>query len=77
MAKRPERPPPRQEKQRRDSGEQSGSTGRNPGTGDTRDDGANTGQDSYGMNDAGPRAANDDRINRDSAKPGSTAPRSR
>src|SRR5690349_12268451 len=36
------------EKDRRDSGDQSGSTGRNPGTGDHRD-GADTGQDHYGM----------------------------
>jgi hypothetical protein len=46
-------PPPRQVKHRRDSGEQSGSTGRNPGTGDPRQDGANTGQDRYGMTGAG------------------------
>ena len=36
------------EKEHRDSDDQSGSTGRNPGTGDHRD-GANTGQDRYGM----------------------------
>jgi len=44
------------EKDQRDSDDQSGSTGRNPGTGDHRD-GADTGQDRYGMTgDAGENA---------------------
>jgi hypothetical protein len=37
------------EKDHRESNDQSGSTGRNPGTGDNRD-GADSGQDRYGMN---------------------------
>jgi hypothetical protein len=57
MTHRPQEQQPRRaaqdphppEKDRRDSGEQSGSTGRNPGTGDHRQDGADTGQDRYGM----------------------------
>lgn len=47
MANRPHQQQPPQ-KDRRDANEQSGSTGRNTGTGDKRD-GANTGQDNYGM----------------------------
>lgn len=56
MTQRPQHQQPRvdpknarpADKDQRDSDEQSGSTGRNPGTGDHRD-GANTGQDRYGM----------------------------
>jgi hypothetical protein len=40
---------PRAEQDKRDADEQSGSTGRNPGTGDEKQDGKNTGQDDYGM----------------------------
>ena len=47
----PRRPgnPPRAKKDERDADEQSGSTGRNPGTGDDKQDGKDTGQDDYGM----------------------------
>jgi hypothetical protein len=47
----PRRPgsPPRAKKDERDANEQSGSTGRNPGTGDEKQDGKDTGQDDYGM----------------------------
>lgn len=40
---------PNQPKEHRDSDEQSGSTGRTPGKGTRREDGANTGQGRYGM----------------------------
>src|SRR5689334_12564365 len=64
MTRRPQDPQPRvaandahpTEKDHRDSDEQSGSTGRNPGAGDHRD-GADSGQDRYGMTGvAGPNA---------------------
>lgn len=47
----PRRPgsPPRSGQDERDTDEQSGSTGRKPGTGDDKEDGKNTGQDDYGM----------------------------
>lgn len=41
--------PPRAEKDERDADAQSGSTGRNPGTGDEAQDGKSSGQDDYGM----------------------------
>ena len=49
--------PPRPEKDNRDADAQSGSTGRNPGTGDERQDGKNSGQDDYGMSGGGDRNA--------------------
>ena len=56
MTQRPQDQQPRvaakkthsRDKDQRDSDDQSGSTGRNPGTGDHRD-GGNAGQDRYGM----------------------------
>lgn len=65
MANRPQdqqrpRPPANPhpvEADRRDANEQSGSTGRNPGTGDHRHDGADTGQDRYGMTGGADRNA--------------------
>ncbi|HTU65312.1 MAG TPA: hypothetical protein VMF52_05150 [Steroidobacteraceae bacterium] len=41
--------PQRRDTDRRDSNDQSGSTGRNPGVGDSRHDGVNTGQGRYGQ----------------------------
>jgi hypothetical protein len=49
MAQRRVGPPPRLVGHPGDPGAQSGSTGRIPGTGDPRLDGANSGQDRYGM----------------------------
>ncbi len=46
---RPPGNPPRARKDEHNADEQSGSTGRNPGTGDDKQDGKNTGQDDYGM----------------------------
>lgn len=65
MTQRPQEQQPRRaakdirpsEKDRRDSNDQSGSTGRNTGTGDRREDGANTGQDRYGMTGGADRNA--------------------
>lgn len=45
------------EQEKRDANEQSGSTGRNPGSGDSREDGADTGQDRYGMTGGADRNA--------------------
>jgi hypothetical protein len=40
---------PQDQQPKRDANEQSGSTGRNAGSGDARRDGKNSGQDKYGM----------------------------
>ena len=50
MANQPQdQQPSRRRKDKRDADEQSGSTGRNPGTGDDKQDGKDSGQDRYGM----------------------------
>jgi hypothetical protein len=55
-SRRPEKPDPA-DKGAPDANERSGSTGRQPGTGDARQDGENTGQDRYGMTGGADRNA--------------------
>jgi len=64
-SRRPDNPQPAKKKDQLDANEQSGSTGRNPGTGDEKQDGKDSGQDRYGM--TGGADAGSGRADRDEA----------